>query len=211
MVNEIRVTPEELYFLGSMMNAKYIDYAYIAALDNISENYDLKEKEALTSAAKKGILEEDFSGITIKQEVAQLLKPVFFGESELVVDLYDENSGYAEMVISRFHFLDANVTKVIEENNTFSISTIADSNVWEYVESLLKNRDGNPTEQRISVDETFKPERMITLKIAVIGKEPLSLYFAVVDGYIYSSVGEYEVAFVSDKDLDELINVFKEA
>ena len=47
--NEITLSPEELYYLGSVLQAKYIDYAYVAAMDDIGQNYALFESEAKES------------------------------------------------------------------------------------------------------------------------------------------------------------------
>ena len=36
-MNEYEISPEELFFLGALLQAKYIDYAYIAAMDDIQD------------------------------------------------------------------------------------------------------------------------------------------------------------------------------
>ena len=37
MQHEFVLTPKELYFLGSIFRARYIDYAYISAMDDIQK------------------------------------------------------------------------------------------------------------------------------------------------------------------------------
>lgn len=77
------VTPVELFFLGVQMNAKYIDYQYIAMMPDVQKNYSFHEQKTLERLEEKGILEEDFSGIVeIEEEIKELLLPVFFGETE---------------------------------------------------------------------------------------------------------------------------------
>ena len=61
--NGLVLTPKELYCLGGILSARYIDYAYIAALDDIGQDYALFEKETRASLVAKGMLEEDFSGL----------------------------------------------------------------------------------------------------------------------------------------------------
>ncbi len=88
MEKEIILTPEELYYLGTLLQAKYIDYAYVAAMDDIGQNYKLFEKETGAALVSKGILLEDFSGNTeISEAAAGLLRPIFFGETETSIDI----------------------------------------------------------------------------------------------------------------------------
>lgn len=87
MKKELKLTPVELFFLGAQMNAKYIDYNYIAAMPDIQKRYALHEQRALEALEERGILEEDFSGnVELDEEIQELLKPVFFGEVESRLD-----------------------------------------------------------------------------------------------------------------------------
>ena len=47
--NGLRLTPRELYCLGGILNARYIDYAFIAALDDFGQDFELFKKETLES------------------------------------------------------------------------------------------------------------------------------------------------------------------
>ena len=73
MQKEVILSPEELYDLGTRLQARYIDYAYVAAMEDIGQNYPLFERETGAALVKRGILEEDFSGtVTISAEVEGL-------------------------------------------------------------------------------------------------------------------------------------------
>ena len=61
-MDQIQLTPEELFFLGRLMDAKYIDYDYYAAMGDI-----------------RGEIE-------ISEEAAALMRPVFFGTCETRLD-----------------------------------------------------------------------------------------------------------------------------
>lgn len=87
MKKELKLTPVELFFLGAQMNAKYIDYNYIAAMPDIQKRYALHEQRALEELEERGILEEDFSGnVELDEEIRELLEPVFFGDVESRLD-----------------------------------------------------------------------------------------------------------------------------
>ena len=74
MENAIKLTAEELYYLGGQMQAKYIDYDYISAMGDIQKNYRMYESNAVDGLAGKGLIEEDFSGeITVSVSIEELL------------------------------------------------------------------------------------------------------------------------------------------
>lgn len=111
MKKEIIVTPEELYYLGKLLRAKYIDYSYVSMMDDIKENYSLFEKEARASLVKKNYLCEDFSGdIEVDVCVENILKIVFNGEKESTLDivLIEEDK---KVFSSKFHFYEGQITQ----------------------------------------------------------------------------------------------------
>lgn len=85
MDNEIVLSAKELYYLGKLMQARYIDYSYIAAMDDVGKNYSVFESESEKSLSDKGCIEEDFAGEKEVNPVLEcLLEPVFFGERRSV-------------------------------------------------------------------------------------------------------------------------------
>ena len=88
MDKKVKISPEELYAIGRILNAKYIDYAYVATIKEIGASYELFEKEATDGLVSKGILTEDFSGnIMLKDEALDIFNPVFFGDLETSLDV----------------------------------------------------------------------------------------------------------------------------
>ena len=70
------------------MQARYIDYSYIAAMDDVGKNYSVFESESEKSLSDKGCIEEDFAGEKEVNPVLEcLLEPVFFGEREVSVNV----------------------------------------------------------------------------------------------------------------------------
>lgn len=83
MIDMIQLTPEELYFLGRIMKAKYIDFSYYAAMKDIQKQFEISERKALSGLGEKGLIDENFSGeIEVPTEVFSLMHPVFFGTRE---------------------------------------------------------------------------------------------------------------------------------
>ena len=78
-MKDYRITPLELYFLGVLLDAKYIDYQYVSAMPDIQNNYLVNEQRTMEQLEKRGLIEQDFDGtVTVNDELAYLMKPVFF-------------------------------------------------------------------------------------------------------------------------------------
>lgn len=79
-MEECRITPVELYFLGVLLEAEYVDYAYISSIPEIYDNYRVIEQNTLDHLESKNLIEQDFDGtVTVNEQLEDLLKPVFFG------------------------------------------------------------------------------------------------------------------------------------
>lgn len=139
MKKEIILSPEELYYLGSILQAEYMDYAYIAAMSKQGKSEELFANEAKASLVKAGILAEDFGGdLEVEEATAELLKPIFFGKTETSVDVYI-NGEDTDMDVYKFHFLDGTVTLVTESDGQFFIRKIESSQINELAESLISD------------------------------------------------------------------------
>lgn len=137
MDREIIISPEELYYLGTRLQAKYIDYAYVAAMDDIGQNYPLFEKETGASLVSKGILEEDFSGnIEINSGVSDLLKPIFFGEVETSIDICEIGKTNTVSVY-KFHFYDGSIAMVTGKEGKLLIRKVDFIEIQDIVEGLV--------------------------------------------------------------------------
>ena len=137
MYREIILTPGELYYLGRLLQAKYIDYSYIAAMEDISKDYSLFEKETQASLVSSGALIEDFSGnIEIDSSITDVLNPVFFGEFESSIHdcILGEEQAFTVM---KFHLYDAAITMVTHKNGKFILKKIDLLEIKEIIENLL--------------------------------------------------------------------------
>ena len=118
MNRKLCLTLMELYFLGKYMNAKYIDYHYLAALPDIQKHHDILEEKNLEALEDAGIADEDFSGhVEIDEDSAGILEPVFFGETEVTV----EGSS-----VTRLHILQDRITTAREEDGVLVFRQASD-------------------------------------------------------------------------------------
>lgn len=128
MSRKCELTPTELYFCAGLMNAKYLDYAYIQAMPDIQKQYTLHKQEALEKLEEKGLIEMDFDGrVIVDQEFEKLLRPVFFGEKESRLDMVGHPS-------IRFHMNDGEIIMSVMKGGLIELTEITDYEIYELLE-----------------------------------------------------------------------------
>ena len=208
MQKEIELTPEELYYLGSFMQAKYIDYAYVAAMSDIKQNYSLFENETKASLVSSGILMEDFSGqVEIDEETAGLLKPIFFGETETSLDicsLGDENA----VSVHKFHFYDGIITMVTGNDGKLIIKSIDQVGIRTIVEGLLPD-DYDVVSSIVTEVSEKTVTRFIAAKSIFIGKTSAVKTFLEADGIFYQENEDYVESLSKEMFINDIFNIVK--
>ncbi len=184
MEKELILTPEELYYLGSFLQAKYIDYAYVAAMGDIKQNYPLFEQETKASLVSSGILTEDFGGsLEIDKTILEILRPIFFGEIETSIDVcYLGETNYVS--VNKFHFYDGIATMVAGDNGKLVIKSIDQIAIKDFVAALLPETYDCETKVVQDIDKT-KITRFIATKNIVVGKNATVKTCIEADGIIY--------------------------
>lgn len=190
MGKELALSPEELYYLGSTLQAKYIDYAYVAAMDDIGQNYSVFESEAKASLVKSGILMEDFGGnLEIDPTVSALMNPIFFGDVETSVDvckLGEEST----VDVYKFHFLDGTITMVTGQEGKLIVKTVDQLAIKELVSGLVPD-NYNCTESKVfSEIDKDKVTRFIATKSIKIGQISVVKTYIEADGIFYREKDE---------------------
>lgn len=184
MERETIISAEELYFLGTRLQAKYIDYAYVAAMDDIGQNYPLFEKETRASLVSKGILEEDFSGnIEINSGVSDLLKPIFFGEVETSIDICEIGKTNT-VTVYKFHFYDGTITLVTGKDGKLLIRKVDSIEIQDLVQKMIP--ESYVFESKTVTDI---PRELITrffaFKSILVGKTAVVKTYIEADGVLY--------------------------
>lgn len=184
MKNEVVLTPEELYFLGRTLQAKYIDYAYVAAMSDINNNFSLFENETKAALVSSGILMEDFSGdFEIDKDAVAVLKPIFFGETETGVDICFVGKGTA-VSVTKYHILDGAITRVTTKDNKLCITATDKVEMQEYINNLIAENYAVENKIVESFDKT-KITRIFAFKNNFIGKSTGVKTYVEADGIIY--------------------------
>lgn len=167
MENMIKMTAEELYYLGSQMQAKYIDYDYISAMNDIQKNYRLYESDAVNDLMKKGLIEEDFSGnITVSFQMEELLIPIFFGNFEAEIDVCDVRKESRKII--KLHTEKEKITMVEVNKNDLILKNMHTDDVLRYGEEVFQFMEDQTGDIEF---EEQKVSEIYIMKNTVIGGE----------------------------------------
>lgn len=198
--NGLLLTPRELYCLGGILNAKYIDYAYIAALDDIGQDFELFKKETLASLVSKGILMEDFSGnMELEENYTQLLIPIFFGNIETSLNICTIGEEL-RVDIYNYHFHNGKVTLVKSQNNELFICEVDSDYILSTVKALLSENYSAESNQVIADFDKSKVTRFFSAKSIDVGKMSQVKTFIEYDDVLCTEVDEAGLISLSAED-----------
>lgn len=189
MSKNIIVSPEELYYLGTVLQANYIDYGYIAAMRDIQKNNEIYRSEVLESLVNKSYISEDFSGnIEVDDSVIRLVNPIFFGELESIVEVKDINRT-EENLVKRFHFYEGAIVSTMISNEDIFIEETDDSDIQAWLMSILPQEyvetDKAYTLSEMSDDQMSK---IIAVKNTLVGKRASVEIYAEIDDTVFEEV-----------------------
>lgn len=198
--NGLLLTPRELYCLGGILNAKYIDYAYIAALDDIGQDFELFKKETLASLVSKGILMEDFSGnMELDENFAQLLLPIFFGNIETSLNICTIGEEL-KVDIYNFHFHNGNVTLVKNHENVLLLCKVDSKYMLSIIKDLLPGNYSSESNNTITNFDKSKVSRFFSAKGIDIGKVSRVKTFIEYDNILCTEADQTRLISLSAED-----------
>lgn len=206
---EIVVTPEELYYLGTLLQAKYIDYAYIAAMDDVAQNYHLFEADSAASLVQSGLILEDFSGnIEVKEFGRELLRPVFFGETEASVNVCEISEGN-RTTVRNFHYYEDRITMVRSCGKKLIIREVDFNDIINEVEIILPEDYSYDSELIIEKLDNKKITKVIAVKITRRCKGNEVKIFVEHEGVVYEDDNSKITGLTKERFIKLVTDVIK--
>lgn len=200
MKKEIILTPEELYFMGVLLQAKYIDYAYVVAMGDIQQKRGIYESESREKLAEKGILMEDFSGnLEVDEEAGKLLEPVFFGNLESFVDVVlMEGEGRRILPGRRFHFREGRITSTVMGKEGIFLEAVDEGWIQTWVAGFLPE-DYAREQAYIPVAQINRENisRIITVKSTLVGEKSAVEIYVEADGSVFAEKADGQAMVLS--------------
>ena len=128
-MQDIKIKPEELYFLGELMQAQYINYEYIAAMPDISQAYAAEKTNAIRNLGKRGLVSESLrGGVRVSPDLQKLLRPVFFSKTENALRILTRKPEHS-LEILRFHVLDGSVTMMQMTQKQMKLTAVTEEDI----------------------------------------------------------------------------------
>lgn len=166
MEETLTLTPEQLFFLGTLMDAEHINYDYIAALGEIQRNYSRSYRKCLDDLTRLGLLRQRLSGeVSLRPIPKKLLEPLFFGEKEWVFEIFTLGKEETRQIL-RFHQQEDSVTRVQAENNRLILSQSSPEELEQLATELAGSTEHPAPAHCIQKGSVT---RVITAKQAVMG------------------------------------------
>lgn len=187
MKKEIILKPEELYYLGALLQAKYIDYAYVAAMGDIQQRREIYESESKEGLAKKGFLQEDFMGeIEVIAKAAQWLDPIYFGTLETSIDIMITAGEKRAVRNNRFHFYEDRMLSTVIASDGIYIAEIDDSQLQTWIGGMLPP-DYAAEAEVVSADQINKKRisRIFSVKSNRVGEKTSVEIYVECEGRVY--------------------------
>lgn len=180
-MKELILSPEEIYYIGKVTGGKYLDYDYIAAMQDIGKRGKIKEQEILDGLERKGYAQEDFLGnLEVEPACIEILQPIYQGmyESELILR---EETG--ESVHYKFHHMENRITSVECQSQEYRVRVQDKKEIEKILYSLLEQEV--QTGKREAYLATDQAERSIILKGTHIGEDTCLYFYAEKGGCFY--------------------------
>lgn len=165
METKLTLTPEQLFFLGTVMDAEHINYAYIAALGELQRNYNRTRRKCLDELVQAGVLRERLSGeLLLKPAPKKLLSNLFFGKKETELEVFTLGEKPSQNTV-RFHWSENSVTRVNVKNTCFEIFESSEQALEALVQELVAGAENPLPVSHIQRDAVT---RIITAKQATV-------------------------------------------
>lgn len=201
MQHEYALTPKELYFLGELFQARYIDFFYISALGDVQKRLHAHRREAFRHLAEQGLLREDFDGgHHVSAQLRQTMRPVFFGPTETTLQLYCP--GQCEVRAWRLHSLDGQITRVIMEDDRLYVREMDDAGLRRLAALVAPQTE--PVTPARPLDRVYV-RRIVTVRQATVGTPAHEEVWLEQDGIIYRDGHEPVLTSMTAEEFKEHI------
>ncbi|MCR5275786.1 MAG: hypothetical protein K6E26_10575 [Clostridiales bacterium] len=191
------LSARQLYYLGAVLKAQYIDFAYVTAVGSILENFSSYEAGIRDELIGEGYMTEDFSGnIEVSDELQIMLRPLFFSGVEATLEIVGVGE-FEALQMYRYHIGDNKIIQVTNIDTQLELKEVGPEDVKAVVESILPDTYTNADAPKIEEYEPEKISLMICVKNAKLGEKSSAKVFVKMNQILYEESPDDVIRSVS--------------
>ena len=208
MEKTITLSPQELYYIGTLIEAKYYDFAYVTMMVGEPGDYKIIEGEAKSSLLNQGYLIEDFSGnLTVSDDLKELVIPVFMGNVEVSIEVSDiKNNNKVDAC--KIHRYQSDITVVEVSDGALVLHKGTVDEVENKIRELTSDED---YEDNIAFEgDPSDAEKIIAIKVVNVGVSSDVYNYVLADGKAYQEKNDGLVTISGNTFVDQMSRILKE-
>ncbi len=208
MEKTITLSPQELYYIGTLIEAKYYDFAYVTMMVGENGDYKIIEGEAKSSLLNQGYLIEDFSGnLTVSDDLKELVIPVFMGNIEVSIEVCDiKNNNKAD--VCKIHRYQSDITVVEVSDGALVLHKGTIDEVENKIRELSSDED---YEDNIAFEgDPSDAEKIIAIKVVNVGVSSDVYNYVLADGKAYQEKNDGLVTISGNTFVEQMSRILKE-
>lgn len=210
MIKELTLSMEEIYYLGKLLGGKHINYRYIAAMPDISQNPKEHMQKCRNSLCDKGVLCENLWGdLEVDTGIKEFISPVFFGSFEASIEVVClENPKQVESMY--FHRNSKNCLISVENGQQVSFSLADDETLGNIVFALMPVGYNELEKPKLSELQNLNVQRMIIVKNIRINENVSAEVFYECKGWLCEMFEAEKYKILSPKQFyDKVFNMLE--
>lgn len=205
MKDEVRLTPGQLFYIGKVIDAKHMDFAYYAAMENPGEDFRLFETKLRDEVINAGIVSEDFRGnIKIDDEVKSLILPVFESDIESTIDVCYKDDVEAP-IMYKFHFANDFILKVTVDGDYFVFTQSNETEVCELLSDLIPDMGLDYSEEKLMDFDSSQVKSIMSFKHIKLGLTSEVRTYFVVEGKLAYENSSNEVYAIGPDTFEDQV------
>lgn len=210
MIEELILSPEELYYLAKACHGKHLNYDYIAMIPDIQQRGSIYQDSCTESLEGKGLVADSWGEVTVSEEAERFLAPLWNGEFEssaAKITLGDQIVGQTLYI----HRQNDQLRLVNRQKDGIHILALQEEELEALAYYLMPDHyidQALPEEMLIS---EMHPKEMILLKnIQTNGEAAMIEQFYLIGGWICRQESENSYRILSAEDFYPIaVNVLK--
>lgn len=197
MIEELVLTPEELYYLAKACHGKHLNYDYIAMIPDIQQRSSIYQDDCTASLEKKGLVEDFWGEVSVSEEAAAFLAPIWnddFESSAAKITLGEQIVGQTLYI----HRQNDQLRLVNRQEDGIHVLGLKEAELEALAYSLMPEAyETRSLPEETLITETHPKEMILLKNILTNGEAAAVEQFYLIDGWICRQEAENSYRILS--------------